>query len=97
MGSRKTVPPLRVSLAKLGIAKKDAYRMFLIVPFGDSHTCNCQFLKRVFVCSFGVLFLRLNSFTLASSGVIVAHLTPTEYFLIASAESTVTWSFVSSR
>jgi hypothetical protein len=38
--------------------------------------------------------LRLNSLTLASSGVIVAHLTPTLYFLIASAESTVTWSLV---
>ena len=36
------------------------------------------------------IFLRLNSFTLSSSGVIVAHLTPTPYFLIASAESTVT-------
>lgn len=32
---------------------------------------------------------RLNSLTRASSGVIVAHLTPTEYFLIASAESIV--------
>jgi len=31
------------------------------------------------------IFLSLNSFTLASSGVIVAHLIPTLYFLIASA------------
>lgn len=37
---------------------------------------------------------RLNSLTLASSGVMVAHLTPTEYFWMASADSTVTWSFV---
>jgi hypothetical protein len=37
---------------------------------------------------------KLNSLTRASSGVIVAHLTPTEYFLIASAESMVIWSFV---
>jgi hypothetical protein len=36
----------------------------------------------------------LNSLTRASSGVMVAHLTPTEYFLIASALSTVIWSFV---
>ncbi len=43
------------------------------------------------------IFLRLNSFTRASSGVIVAHLTPTPYFLIASAESIVTWSLVASR
>ena len=44
-----------------------------------------------------VLFFNLNSSTRASSGVIVAHLTPTEYFLIASAASMVTWSLVSSR
>ncbi|MGY3290613.1 hypothetical protein ACVWWP_003680 [Bradyrhizobium sp. LM3.6] len=34
--------------------------------------------------------LRLNSFTRASSGVMVAHLTPTPTFLIASAASMVT-------
>ena len=34
--------------------------------------------------------LRLNSFTRASSGVMVAHLTPTPTRLIASAASTVT-------
>lgn len=38
---------------------------------------------------------KLNSpSTRASSGVIVAHLMPTLYFLIASAESIVTWSLV---
>jgi len=42
------------------------------------------------------LFFRLNSLTRASSGVMVAHLTPTEYFLMASAASMVTWSLVSS-
>ena len=41
--------------------------------------------------------LRLNSFTRASSGVMVAHFTPTPYFLIASAASTVTLSSVASR
>jgi len=35
------------------------------------------------------IFLRLNSSTLASSGVIVAHLMPTPYFLIALAASRV--------
>ena len=40
------------------------------------------------------IFFRLNSFTLASSGVIVAHLTPAPYFWIALAQSTVTWSLV---
>ena len=43
------------------------------------------------------IFLRLNSFTRASSGVMVAHLTPTPSFLIALAASMVTWSSVSSR
>ena len=41
--------------------------------------------------------LRSNSFTRPSSGVMVAHLTPTPYFLMASAASIVTWSSVSSR
>jgi len=39
----------------------------------------------------------LNSATRASSGVIVAHLTPTPYCLTAFAASTVTRSFVASR
>ena len=38
-----------------------------------------------------------NSSTRASSGVIVAHLTPTPYSLIALAASTVIWSSVASR
>ncbi len=38
-----------------------------------------------------------NSSTRASSGVIVAHLMPTPYFLMALAASTVTWSSVASR
>ena len=45
----------------------------------------------------GLLCLSLNSSTRASSGVMVAHFTPTEYFLMASAASIVTWSLVSSR
>ena len=43
------------------------------------------------------IFLRLNSVTRASSGVMVAHLTPTPYCLIALADSTVTLSSVLSR
>ena len=35
------------------------------------------------------IFFRLNSFTRASSGVIVAHLIPTPFFLIALAQSMV--------
>src|SRR6195952_1846941 len=40
---------------------------------------------------------RPNSFTRASSGVMVAHLTPTPTFLMALAASIVTWSSVLSR
>jgi hypothetical protein len=43
------------------------------------------------------IFLRPNSATRSSSGVIVAHFTPTPYRLIAFAASTVTWSSVASR
>ncbi len=45
----------------------------------------------------GYMRLRPNSFTRASSGVIVAHLTATPHFLVASAASTVMRSSVSSR
>ncbi len=41
--------------------------------------------------------LRWNSFTRASSGVMVAHLMPTPHFWIACAAATVTWSSVASR
>ncbi len=43
------------------------------------------------------IFLRPNSSTRASSGVMVAHLTPTPCRLMALAASIVTWSSVSSR
>ena len=43
------------------------------------------------------IFFSLNSSTRFSSGVIVAHLTPTPYFLMALAQSIVIWSSVSSR
>ncbi len=43
------------------------------------------------------IFFRPNSSTRASSGVIVAHLTPTPCCLMALAASIVTWSSVASR
>ena len=43
------------------------------------------------------IFFRPNSSTRASSGVMVAHFTPTPCCLIALAASTVIWSSVSSR
>lgn len=42
------------------------------------------------------IFFRLNYLTLASSGVIVAHLIPTLHFLMASAAYIVTLSSVAS-
>src|SRR5512139_3608974 len=52
---------------------------------------------RIVALGLGHCFLRLYSFTRAAFGVMVAHLTPTWCFLIASAASTVTLSSVSSR
>ena len=48
---------------------------------------------------FGLRHMRFrpNSFTRASSGVMVAHFTPTPYCLMALAASIVTWSSVWSR
>ncbi len=48
---------------------------------------------------FGDRYIRLspNSSTRASSGVIVAHFTPTPNCLMALAASTVIWSSVASR
>ena len=43
------------------------------------------------------IFFRPNSSTRASSGVMVAHLTPTPCCLMALAESMVIWSSVASR
>jgi hypothetical protein len=43
------------------------------------------------------IFFRPNSSTRASSGVMVAHFTPTPYCLMALAASMVIWSSVSSR
>ena len=48
------------------------------------------------IVPFGLLHIsfRLNSLTRASSGVMVAHLTPTWYLRMALAASMVTWSLV---
>ena len=49
------------------------------------------------IVPFGLFHIsfKLYSVILAALGVIVAHLTATPYFFVASAESNVTWSFVS--
>ena len=53
-------------------------------------------LRKFLIVPFGDfhIFFRLNSLTLASSGVIVAHLIPTLHSLIALADSKVTSSLV---
>ena len=55
--------------------------------------------RRLRIVPFGLfhIFFSPNSFTRASSGVIVAHLTPTWWRRIASAASSVTLSSVRSR
>ena len=49
------------------------------------------------IVPFGLLYISFKSYSLtrAAFGVMVAHLTATPYFLVASAESIVTWSLVS--
>ena len=68
----------------------------LCTTIGSRNTTPPRMLR---IVPLGERHIRLspNSATRASSGVIVAHLTPTPYFLIAYAASTVTWSSVSSR
>ena len=67
--------------------------MLRMVPLGETHTEKESQILYAFSTESkegGLLFLSLNSSTRPSSGVMVAHLTPTPYFLMASAESTVT-------
>jgi len=68
---------LGMFLQMMGSLKTVPFKMFLMVPLGESH-----------------IFLRLNSLTLCSSGVMVAHLMPTLQSRIALAASTVTLSLV---
>ena len=63
---------------------------------GSRKTTPPRMLRMVPLGDFHIC-LRLNSFTRASSGVMVAHLMPTPHFWIAWAASTVTLSSVASR
>ena len=63
---------------------------------GSRKTTPSRMLRIVPLGDFHI-FLRPNSLTRASSGVIVAHLTPTPWRSIALAASTVTRSSVASR
>ena len=58
---------------------------------------NCKRMARMVALGDFHISFKLYSFTRAAFGVMVAHFTATPYFFVASAESTVTWSFVASR
>ncbi len=80
----------------IGLVQPGTSRGILLMMIGSRKITPPRMLRMV---PFGErhIFLRPNSSTRASSGVMVAHLTPTPCFLMALAESTVTWSSVASR
>ncbi len=80
----------------IGLVQPGTSRGMFEMMIGSRNTTPPRMLRMV---PFGDthIFLRSNSATRASSGVIVAHFTPTPSRLIAFAASTVTWSSVASR
>ena len=80
----------------IGLVQPGTNRGMLETTIGSRNTTPPRMLR---IVPFGDrhIFLRPNSATRSSSGVIVAHLTPTPYCLMALAASTVTWSSVASR
>jgi len=80
----------------IGLVQPGTSRGTLLMMIGSRKTTPPRMLRMV---PFGEshIFLRPNSWTRASSGVIVAHLTPTPCSLMAWAASIVTWSSVASR
>ncbi len=83
--------PIQIGAVQLGTR-----RGTLLQTIGSLNTVPSSILRMVPLGLFHIC-LRLNSFTRASSGVMVAHFIPTPYCLMALAASTVTWSLVSSR
>ncbi len=80
----------------IGLVQPGTKRGMLLMMIGSRNTTPPRMLRMVPLGE-SHIFFSPNSLTLASSGVIVAHLTPTPCRLIASAASTVTWSSVASR
>jgi len=80
----------------IGLVHPGTSRGTLEMTIGSRKMTPPRMLRMV---PFGEGYIRLspNSATRASSGVMVAHLTPTPYCWIACAASTVTWSSVASR
>ena len=80
----------------IGLVQPGTRRGMLLMMIGSRKTTPPRML-RIVPLGDTHIFLRPNSSTRASSGVIVAHLTPTPWCLMASAASMVTWSSVASR
>src|SRR5712671_6210524 len=80
----------------IGLVQPGTSRGTFLQMIGSRKITPPRMLRMVPFGDFHISF-RPNSFTRASSGVIVAHLTPTPTFLMALAASTVTWSLVLSR
>jgi len=80
----------------IGLFQPGTSRGMLEMTMGSRKTTPPRMLRIVPFGDFHIFF-RPNSSTRASSGVIVAHLTPTPCSLIAFAASIVTWSSVASR
>src|ERR1700692_3013784 len=80
----------------IGLVQPGTSRGTFLPMMGSRNPTPRRMLRMVPFGDFHISF-RPNSFTRASSGVMVAHLTPTPTFLMALAASTVTWSLVLSR
>src|SRR6185312_12502405 len=80
----------------IGLVQPGTRRGTFLQMIGSRNTTPPRMLRMVPFGDFHISF-RPNSFTRASSGVMVAHLTPTPTFLMALAASIVTWSLVWSR
>ena len=80
----------------IGLVQPGTSRGMLPMMIGSRKTTPPRMLRMVPLGDTHIFF-RPNSSTRASSGVIVAHLTPTPCSLMALAASTVTWSSVPSR
>ena len=80
----------------IGFVQPGTRRGTLEITIGSRKMTPPRMLR---IVPFGERYIsfRPNSSTRASSGVIVAHLTPTPCCLIALAASTVIWSSVASR
>src|ERR1700761_4935371 len=80
----------------IGLLQPGTSRGTFLQMIGSPNTTPPRMLRMVPFGDFHICF-RPNSFTRASSGVMVAHLTPTPPFWVGLAASTVTWSLVLSR